>query len=139
MSTAHIQTQTATLPLDLKIYMSELKIFVPKPKTLMVRPKASRENITIAVVFADIVTFHSRQETPDEWSNAIVGCKGRFSIFAVFSKCFPELVRDSHEKAPRNRHGVTLVEMNKALVMAGLQAKRIRDRKGGAEYRHFQV
>jgi hypothetical protein len=105
----------------------------------MVRPKASRENIRIAIEFADIVTFHARSETLENERTAMVARKGRYSIFAAFSTCLPELAREAHEKHPRNRSGVALVELNKALVMAGLHAKRIRDRKGGTGHRHFQV
>jgi hypothetical protein len=104
----------------------------------MVRPKASRENIRTSIVFADMVTFNVRQDSSDEPSG-LVPHTGKYSIYSAFSLCFPELARDSQDKSPKNRRGVALVELNKALNLAGLQIERIKERKGDSGNRHTQV
>ena len=104
--------------------------------TAMVRPRASDANIRIALVFADIVTVQTRPGTPSDSSTVLVARKGRQSIFAAFSACLPDLARDSREKRPKNRQGVALMEINKALQTAGLKSVRKRDRiDGGVRWR----
>ena len=95
----------------------------------MVRPRATEKNLTIALAFANMVTVQSK---PGVRSNQLlVARKGRQSIFAVFAACLPDLVRESHEKRPKNRHGVALIEFNKALQSAGFKSVRKRDRIDG--------
>jgi hypothetical protein len=102
----------------------------------MVRPRASESNIRIALVFAEIVTVQTRPGAPNDPSTVLVARKGRQSIFAAFAACLPGLARDSREKRPKNRHGVALMELNKALQTAGLKSVRKRDRiDGGVRWR----
>ncbi len=103
----------------------------------MVRPRASKENIRIALAFADTVIVQTNSPGLMNDGNAIlVARKGRQSIHAAFAACFPDLVRDSHEKRPKNRKGVTVMELNKALQTAGLRAIRKRNRiDGGIRWR----
>ena len=85
----------------------------------------------IALVFSDIVTAAAGPEIPYDGTVLLVARKGRQSIFTAFSQCLPHLARDSKEKRPRNRHGVSLVELNKALKSEGLKPVRRRDRVDG--------
>ncbi len=102
----------------------------------MVRPRASAANIRIALAFADIVTVQTRPGGSDEPGTVMVARKGRQSIFAAFSGVLSGLARDSREKRPKNRHGVALMELNKALQAAGLRSVRKRDRiEGGVRWR----
>ena len=103
----------------------------------MVRPRASENNVRVALAFADIVTVSTRPGIDtNEGLSVPVARKGGRSIFAAFSVCLPELARDSREKRPKNRHGVAMMEMNKALQAAGLKSVRKRDRiEGGVRWR----
>jgi hypothetical protein len=102
----------------------------------MVRPRASDNNVRIALAFADIVTVQTKPGLPNGSPTVLVARKGRQSIFAAFAACLPELARDSQEKRPKNRHGVALMEFNKALQSIGLKSVRKRDRiDGGIRWR----
>lgn len=102
----------------------------------MVRPRASENNVRIALAFADIVTMQTKPGLSNDNSTVLVARKGRQSIFAAFSACLPDLARDSREKRPKNRHGVALMELNKALQSMGLKSVRKRDRiDGGIRWR----
>ncbi len=96
----------------------------------MVRPKASDANLRSALAFSDVVTVEA--ESGIQSSDFTVARKGRQSIFAAFSLCCPDLVRDSKEKRPQNRHGVAWIELDKALKSRGLKPLRRRDRIGGS-------
>ena len=74
----------------------------------------------IALAFADIVTVATEREVPYDGTALLVARKGPHSIFAALSQCFPHITRDSKEKRPKNRHGVSFVELNKALRIEGL-------------------
>ena len=84
----------------------------------MVRPRASEQNIRIALEFADVMMI--RTTVTDEYM-PLVALKGRQSIHAAFAACLPQLTRNSNEKSPKNRHGVAVMELNKALKAAGLK------------------
>lgn len=80
----------------------------------MVRPRASERNLSIATAFGTIVVF---QENSKSWRDEMlaVTCNGQRSIFAALCECLPELARDSSDKKPKNRQGVTEIELNKSL------------------------
>ncbi len=102
----------------------------------MVRPRASEENIRIALAFADTVMVQAKPGMIHDGNAVLVARKGHQSIHAAFAACFPDLVRDSHEKRPKNRQGVAMVELNKALQAAGLRVVRKRNRiDGGIRWR----
>jgi hypothetical protein len=50
-----------------------------------------------------------------------IHCRGPRSLHSVFSVCLPQLTRDIGAMRPKNRAGVTLVELNKALNGVGLR------------------
>ena len=85
----------------------------------------------IAVAFSDIVTVATGPEVPCDGSVLLVSRKGRQSIFSALSQCLPHTTRDSKEKRPRNRHGVSLVELNKVLKSHGLLPVERKDRING--------
>jgi hypothetical protein len=97
----------------------------------MVRPRASEQNIGTALAFADVVTMQIQPGTANDSSTLLVARKGQQSIYAAFAACFPELARESHDKKPKNRHGVAVMELNKALHACGLRSVRKRDRTDG--------
>jgi hypothetical protein len=102
----------------------------------MVRPRGSENNVRVAVAFAEIVMIRTAPGVPPDPSTVLIARKGRQSVFAVFAACFPELVRDSRERRPKNRHGVAVLELNKALQSKGLKSLRKRDRsEGGVRWR----
>ncbi len=89
----------------------------------MGRPKASDPNLRAAMAFAEVVI--SREQF--QMSNARdvrIHRRGPSSIFAVFRACLPELARDSREKFPSNRDGVSMVEFNKSMKNAGFRSFR---------------
>jgi hypothetical protein len=90
------------------------------------RPKGSERNKQIAVLFSNMVSLVS------ESSNENVPCKGPRSLFEAFSKCFPLLTRDSKDLETPNKKGVSIIEMNKSLALAGYQIFRKRERLQGA-------
>ncbi len=94
----------------------------------MVRPRASEQNVRIALAFTDIVMIQTRPGTKDTENLMLVAWKGRPSIHAAFKECLPQLTRDSSERSPTNRHGVTVMELNKALKAAGLRSIRRKNR-----------
>ena len=97
----------------------------------MVRPRASKRNLQVAILFADIVVIQAEHGYAGFTAATLVERKGGRSIFAAFAECFPELARFSHEERPKNRSGVTSVELNKALQTNGLKPWRRREKKGG--------
>ena len=102
----------------------------------MVRPRASEENIGLAVAFADVVIVKTVSWPFKSESTVLVARKGRQSVFAALASCFPDLVRDSGDKRPKNRNAVSQMELNKALQSAGLKSMRKRDRaEGGVRWR----
>ena len=102
----------------------------------MVRPRATEQNIRVALAFADTVMVQAKTGHAKDANTVLVARKGRQSIHAAFAACFPDLVRDSREKRPKNRQGVAMMEMNKALQAAGLKSVRKRDRvEGGVRWR----
>jgi hypothetical protein len=98
-----------------------------KKLELMVRPRASDDNLRLAVAFAQsmIIEFDSYGIMTEP---APVFCYGGRSSFAAFAEFFPELARDALDKCPMNRHGVTVVELNKALKSVGFMPMRMQDR-----------
>ena len=82
----------------------------------MVRPRASQHNLSVALAFGKTVivqieSFDSQRSD----STVHVSCNGSRAIFAAFAACFPDLVRDSRDKQPKNRQGVAAIELNKSL------------------------
>jgi hypothetical protein len=90
----------------------------------MGRPRASQQNIRTALAFAEIVIVRTKLAKRNNQNKVLVARKGRRSIYAAFAACFPDLARDSHDKKPMNRQGVSMVELNKALQEAGLRSVR---------------
>ena len=105
----------------------------------MVRPRASEQNIRTALAFAETVMVQTSADPTNAHDGSIllVARKGRRSIHAAFAACLPQLARDSLEKRPNNRHGVAVMELNKAMQAAGLRSVRKRDRRidGGVRWR----
>ena len=95
----------------------------------MVRPRASERNIQVAMAFADIMT--EKMMSPGGSGDVMVSRKGSRSLFQAFCVSVPELVRDAHDKRPKNRQAVSQMEMNKALAASGLKSIRKRDRSTG--------
>ena len=93
------------------------KSSVPVPK--MVRPRASPQNLSIAVSFGKMILVQMDSAEAHKFENTVhVSCNGNRSIFAAFAACFPDLVRSSRDKQPRNRQGVAAIELNKSLQAA---------------------
>jgi hypothetical protein len=102
----------------------------------MVRPRASEHNVQIALTFADAVMVQTKPGMVSDVNTVMVARKGHQSIHTAFAACFPDLSRDSREKRPKNRQGVAVMELNKALQAAGLKSVRKRDRiDGGIRWR----
>ncbi len=102
----------------------------------MVRPRASEENIGLALAFAEIVIVKTLPWPHKSESTVLVTRKGSQSIFAAFASCLPDLARDSSDMCPKNRNAVSQMELNKALQAAGLKSVRKRDRDdGGVHWR----
>ncbi len=92
----------------------------------MVRPKASNENLAVALAFANIIVV--RDSTDSIHGVMRVHRKGPRSLYAAFRACVPELARNSSEQNPVNRTAVTCIEFNKLLQSSGLESTRKRDR-----------
>jgi hypothetical protein len=89
----------------------------------MVRPRASEANLRAALSFADILI--ARKTMGDAIPKASrVPLKGPRSIYAAFRECFPELVRNSRDRFPKNRQAVSMIELNKMLFRSGLKSLR---------------
>ena len=110
-----------TLTSDVSVYFF-IAIFVHK----MVRPKASNENLAVALAFANILIIRESMENIRGVMR--VHRKGPRSLYAAFRACIPELARNSDEQNPKNRYAVTCVEFNKIMHSSGLQSIRKRDR-----------
>ena len=95
----------------------------------MVRPKATEENLKIALGFANTVTT-SCSDLKRE--GHYVDCKGPASIFAALSHCFPLLVRCS--KPTDSRHAMSEIELNKHLGNNGYTRLRCRKRIAGTRH-----
>ena len=98
----------------------------------MVRPRASVDNLRVAIAFAGIITRQANQSIFQGCSKMQVERKGGRSIFAAFAELFPDIVRQSSEKRPKNRRGVALAEFNKALQSIGFTPLRRRERINGS-------
>ena len=82
----------------------------------MVRPKASKHNLSIALAFSKAIIVDDKHEKSSVVDRHIfVSCSGRRAIYTAFSACFPELSRDSSDKQPENRRGVSCIELSKAM------------------------
>jgi hypothetical protein len=93
------------------------------------RAKGSDRNKQIAASFVDCVVRHNCNHE----SNFIC-CHGSRSLFAIFSKCFPEISRKCKKSEPENTHGVSMVELNKILVKAGYKICRKREPVPGSHF-----
>jgi hypothetical protein len=85
----------------------------------MVRPRASERNLQIALEFSKMLI--SRTLNRELVRETQIHCRGPRSLHSVFSVCLPQLTRDIGAMRPKNRAGVTLVELNKALNGVGLR------------------
>ncbi len=82
----------------------------------MVRPRASQQNLNIALAFSKTVLVQMESFEAHKSEDIVhVSCNGQRGVFAAFSVCFPDLVRDSRDKRPQNRQGVAAIEMNKSM------------------------
>ncbi len=82
----------------------------------MVRPRASQQNLNIALAFSTTVVVQMEPLEVQKGENVVhVACNGQRAVFAAFSACFPDLVRDSRDKRPQNRQGVAAIELNKSM------------------------
>jgi len=99
-----------------------------RARNIMVRPKASDRNKTLASCFADTVTIElpKNHSYMDQSLQSSVDCKGPRSIFAVLVNCLPNIVRESKYQACINRKGLTEVELNKVLAARGYESCRRR-------------
>ena len=84
------------------------------------RAKGSERNKQIAVFFSNIVSL-------SEPNNGNIPCIGPKSLFAAFAQCFPNLTRDGKDPDPVNKQGVSMIEMNKSLMVAGYDIYRKRE------------
>ena len=89
----------------------------------MGRPKVSEGNMRLALAFSDILIRRDKADA----SNSHVDRKGPHSLFAAFCACFPELTRNSCDKHPKNRQGLSMIELNKALKSTGMRCTRKRE------------
>jgi hypothetical protein len=90
----------------------------------MVRPKASEANLGAAIAFSFVIAKHvpeGQNLGPTEFP---VFWKGRRSIHSLFAVFLPDLSRELHEKSPRNRAAVSVLELNKALQARGFHTTR---------------
>ena len=90
----------------------------------MVRPKASDTNLRAAMAFVEVVIHREQPGKSTGRREVRVQRRGPCSIYAIIRACLPELTRDSREKFPRNRDGVTQIEFNKAMKSAGFKSIR---------------
>jgi hypothetical protein len=93
----------------------------------MVRPRASDRNLEIALALSKALTVQfNGKESQDRlrW----VYCQGDRSLHAAFASLLPNLARDVSEKHPVNRHGVSAIELNKALHWSGMESVRTQKR-----------
>ena len=83
----------------------------------MVRPRVSEHNLSIALSFSRVLMFDITAENAKSSSlmNGEIASKGKRSVFATFTAYFPDLVRNSQERKPENRQGVSCIELNKAI------------------------
>jgi hypothetical protein len=91
----------------------------------MVRFKGSERNKQIAVLFSNTVSVSG------EASETNIPCVGPQSLFTAFSKCFPLLARDVKSSATVYADAVSMIEMNKSLLIAGYCIFRKRERIPG--------
>jgi hypothetical protein len=87
----------------------------------MVRPRASDRNLNAATAFGSMMVVRVGPKDLLMSTATPIPCNGPRSIYALFSACLPHISRDAREKQPKNRSGVTMVELNKALHNAGLR------------------
>ena len=89
--------------------------------TSMVRPRASGRNLSIAAEFGSMVVVRINSKELSMAHNTPIPCNGPRSLFALFAACFPHLSREPGDEPPKNRSGVSMVEMNKALRSTGFR------------------
>jgi hypothetical protein len=94
------------------------------------RPKASRENLHIAVSFASAITIH-RIDAQISRSNDFVECKGPASIYAALRIALPDIVRDSEHSVGRKKNTLSETELIKFLCRSGYIKYRYRQRVRG--------
>ena len=90
------------------------------------RFKGSERNKQIAVLFSNTVSVSG------EASEANIPCVGPQSLFSIFSRIFPLLARDPKSSATVHADAVSMIEMNKSLLVAGYCIFRKRERIPGA-------
>ena len=96
----------------------------------MGRPKASQSNLRIAEAFANAVTLPASKAIGDHQNNGRIFNVSADAPFSVLAKCIPALIRDSRDRYPVNRDGVTSAEFRKYLIrQAGYVIRRCRTRK----------
>lgn len=113
----------------LPIFCSEITIssvefslrYRPGPQTIMVRPRASDRNMTIAIRFAKMLTSFKEKADLQDTPVPLIGLG---SIHHFLSLALPAIARDKREISPKNRAGVTAVELNKALKVTGMNYSR---------------
>jgi hypothetical protein len=94
----------------------------------MVRPKASEENLKIALGFAKSITL-SCSDVKN--SGYVVRCKGSASLFSALSLCLPKLVRGSVVNGAEGRESISEIEFNKYLAQNSFTKLRCRNRIPG--------
>ena len=95
--------------------------FFFRSKLVMVRPRASDTNLSIAVAFGQLFVVRAEHKDLKLSQNSSIPCHGPRSLYALFAACYPNLSRGAQDKQPKNRFGVTMVEFNKALNSSGFQ------------------
>ena len=99
----------------------------------MGRPKASQANLRIAETFANAITLPSSKSSIRQHTTGWIGFVSADAPFVVLANCVPSLVRDSRDRYPVNRDGVTSAELRKHLIrQAGYVIQRWRRRKSEA-------
>ena len=96
----------------------------------MGRPKASERNLRIAEAFANAITLPAYSVDMNHPSGGFRRAVLADTPFAIFGKCLPVLVRDSRDRFPVNRGGVSRAEFRKHLIRrVGYILVRCRHRK----------
>lgn len=98
----------------------------------MGRPKASQANLRVAEAFANAITrpivadISGVNKEDSNWFSNVSAC----TLFAVIEKSIPSIMRDSRDRYPVNRDGVTSAEFRKHLIrLGGYVARRYRRRR----------
>ena len=101
-------------------------LFSSGQRVVMVRPKASDRNKTIAAYFADAMTVETSFTFQKKITQRAVSCRGQGSIFHALSSCLPNIIREGSCQVVQNREGITEIELNKVLVASGFASSRRR-------------